>query len=233
MLLLCSCASLGEMIKDLAGTKKETPEVKPVQVVANSYEDNKNYQVYPLPERSYNTMNRATFEQEAKVGSDAGSLWVDEGQGSYLFSQNQRRLDGDVLNVNLEDQALEQLNSKVSVIADLLKKKEEAIQKRQLASEPKEKTADGAKPAPPVAAAPESKDKKEEINVKQVPTRVIATYPDGSYRVKGTKNIMIGNREFQVLVTGLVRGNDIAEDAVSSAKLLDAKFDIITNRKIQ
>ncbi|MCB0348167.1 MAG: flagellar basal body L-ring protein FlgH [Bdellovibrionales bacterium] len=218
------------MIKDLAGTKKPMQAQKQAAVTPNSYEDNKNYQVYPLPERNYGRMDKAKFEQEAKVQSDAGSLWVDEGQGSYLFSQNQRRLDGDVLNVDLESQALEQLNSKVNVIADLLKKKEEAIQARQLASEPKDKEAAGAKAAPPVAAA---KEKKEELNIKQVPTRVIATYPDGSYRVKGTKNIMIGNREFQVLVMGLVRGNDIANDSISSAKLLDSKFDIITNRKVQ
>lgn len=235
-MLLCSCASVGKLIKELAGSKP-APVKKVEDPSKDAFSQNKDFQAYPLPERKYGRMNRETFEQEAKVESDAGSLWVDEGQGSYLFSQNQKRLEGDVLNVNLESQALDQLNSKMNVISDLLKQKEAVTQKRQLASEPAAAGAQAAQAnmaAPtPTASANADAAKKEDIGVKQVPTRVIATYPDGSYRVKGTKNIMIGNREFQVLVTGLVRGNDIAEDSISSAKLLDSKFDIITNRKVQ
>jgi flagellar L-ring protein precursor FlgH len=232
MILLCSCASVGKLIKELAGSPP-APVKKVEEPPKDAFSQNNDFQAYPLPERKYGRMTRETFEQEAKVESDAGSLWVEEGQGSYLFSQNQKRLEGDVLNVNLESQALDQLNSKMNVIADLLRQKEEAMQKRQLASEAA--ASDGKAAATPTPAPAPTADagKKEDIGIKQVPTRVIATYPDGSYRVKGTKNIMIGNREFQVLVTGLVKGNDIAEDAISSAKLLDSKFDIITNRKVQ
>lgn len=239
MFALSSCASLGKMIRTMAGTESSTPvETKP----KNAFSENKNYQAYPLPNRKYGHMNKDRFEEEAKVDASEGSLWVNEGQGSYLFTQNQRRLEGDVLNVNIEDAAEKQLSAKMTVISNLLKQRSAPAINRSIASveggggtvAPTANAATDAAPAAGAAsaAAAKTEDKKEEaLDVKQIPTRVIAAYPDGSYRVKGSRSIMIEKKEFKVLVTGLVRGSDILDDGVASNKLLDSKFDIVSSKR--
>tara|TARA_B100001248_G_C27399520_1_gene468913 strand:- start:10175 stop:10930 length:756 start_codon:yes stop_codon:yes gene_type:complete len=237
-----SCAALGEKIKQLAGTSKKEPVAKEQVVPKNNFSQNKNFQASHVPTRKYGRMNRDRFVEEAQVGEDSGSLWVDEGQSSYLFSQNQKRLEGDVLNVLIEKQAREQLDSKIATIANLIKERKAAIKRKQMEKQNKQqaKAGDQAKeeqassPAPSVAKAQEeAPENLPKLNADKIPSRVTSSYPDGSYRLKGTKTMLIENREFQVMVTGLVRGNDIKDDSVASSKLLDAKFDIVSQRRLR
>lgn len=236
--LCISCSSLTQMVKKLAGSNKTETSTAAKTTPQNMYSSNKNFQLRPLPERRYGRMNRDRFEKEAKVGEDAGSLWVSEGQSSYLFSQNQKRLEGDVLSISLEEQAKDQLNSKVKTIAGLLKRRKElAAQKRSLASAKDQGKASDTVEKTEKKVAPKTAANKEEeipgLGMEKVPSRVVASYPDGSYRIKGTKSFLIENKEFQVLITGLVRGNDIKDDSIASSKLLDAKFDVVSERRVR
>jgi flagellar L-ring protein precursor FlgH len=43
--------------------------------------------------------------------------------------------------------------------------------------------------------------------------------------------MMIGNRDYRVIVTGIVRAEDFSEDGVSATKLLDPKFDVVSARQ--
>lgn len=233
-----SCTSLSKMVKNLAGTKQVAKKERVGSMPKDTFNANKNFKAASLPNRKYGRMNQKRFEQEAKVNEEAGSLWVDEGQSSYLFSQNQNRLEGDVLNIFLENQAKDQLDNKVATIAKLLKERKEIARKRQearkrqLASKNQAKEAQASNEAPKESAkAEQQKDSK--LSVDKVPSRIVASYPDGSYRVKGTKTILIEDKEFQVMITGLARGNDIKDDGVASSKLLDAKFDIVSSRRMR
>jgi flagellar L-ring protein precursor FlgH len=192
--------------------------------------------------KQYRRMNRQRFEEEADVKADAGSLWVMEGQGAYLFSQNQMRMVGDLLNVKIEGAPRSQLQTKTKVISSLLARLE-APQQRGLAST-------GAAPAPGAPAAapaadPAAAGKADEaaakpgdapkndgpFNVTVVPTRIIEQLKDGSYRVRGMQPFMIGKREYKVIVTGVVRPEDFDDAGIEAAKLLDPQFDIVSSRK--
>src|SRR5690606_26806234 len=115
--------------------------------------DNENMRVNT--ERQYKRMNREKFEEEADLRPEAGSLWVMEGQGAYLFSQNQMRMVGDLLNVRIEGSPKTQLRTKVRVIARLLERLESSrgVSTRAPASarpgDPRQPAPGAANPAAP------------------------------------------------------------------------------------
>ncbi|NJL26084.1 MAG: flagellar basal body L-ring protein FlgH [Calothrix sp. SM1_5_4] len=71
----------------------------------------------------------------------------------------------------------------------------------------------------------------EDFNVKNVPTRIVERTLEGNYRVKGSQPFMIGNREYKVIVTGVVRAEDFNDEGIPASKLLDPKFDIVSARR--
>lgn len=74
----------------------------------------------PASDRDYRRMTRQRMEDESGLNAGAGSLWVMEGQTSYLFAQNKNRKTGDRTQVKLEGSGLKQLEMKVGAITDLL-----------------------------------------------------------------------------------------------------------------
>jgi flagellar L-ring protein precursor FlgH len=230
---LSGCASISKAWKSLLGhdddpiAKVTTPRFSETDTV--KFTDNKQYR----------RMNRQRFEEEADVKADAGSLWVMEGQGAYLFSQNQMRMVGDLLNVKIEGAPRTQLQTKTKVISNLLARLENS-QNRGLASvTPAASAAPAASPAAggngggaeaskaPGAAAPDASG----FNVSVVPTRITEQLKDGSYRVRGMQPFMIGKREYKVIVTGVVRPEDFDDAGIEAGKLLDPQFDIVSSRK--
>jgi flagellar L-ring protein precursor FlgH len=195
-----------------------------------------NPQVLNPSNRNYRKMTRSRMEDESDLGSQAGSMWVMEGQGAYLFSQNKSRREGDLLNVKVEGAAQKQIETKVSVIKKLLKQLEEEELKAR-------------EPAPPAMAdnnpnpkkveaqrepAAEKKDEKDEaLEIGAVPTRIVERLPDGNYRIKGAHPFMIGKRDYKVIVTGLIRPEDFNDEGVSSNKILDPQFDVVSLRRSQ
>ncbi len=95
--------------------KTEEPETEPL----TKYSDNSN--MAPSTDREYKRMTRARMEDESDLQSGAGSLWVMEGQTSYLFAQNKQRRAGDPTQIKIEGSALKQIELKVATIQDLLK----------------------------------------------------------------------------------------------------------------
>ncbi|GIL16692.1 MAG: hypothetical protein BroJett040_04430 [Oligoflexia bacterium] len=195
--------------------------------------------------RQYRRMNRQRMEEEAELHAGAGSMWVMEGQGAYLFTQNKTRREGDILNVKVEGPAQKQIETKVSVIKKLLKQLEDeekrAREFEQMKNDPK--LAEGQQPAPgpdgktpapvaqraPAEAAKEEKD--EPIQIDTVSTRIVERQPDGNYRIKGQQPFMIGKREYKVLVTGMIRPEDFNDEGVSSNKILDPQYDVVSLRR--
>ena len=89
----------------------------------------------------------------------------------------------------------------------------------------------GASPIAGSAGDPQGGTNGVSFAVEKVPTRIVEVLKEGTYRVKGAQEFMIGKREYKVIVTGLVRPEDFNEDGIDSEKLLDARFDIVSNRR--
>lgn len=230
-----------------AKTKKSEVAIKPT-TPRFSEEDN-----YKLgAERQYKRMNKEQFEADAQVGDTAGSLWVMEGQGAYLFAQNIKRLAGDYVNITIEGAPQQQLQTKSNVIAKLLKKlergsdpapamrgpaskaagdkQEKANQQAPAADQSGQSPANAAN-AQDGAQPPDQKPNNSSFDVASVPARITETLKDGSYRVKGAQQFMIGKREYKVIVTGIIRPEDFNQEGTSAAKILDGQFDIVSNKK--
>lgn len=227
---LSGCASLGG-----AANLADDGNAPVANVAPNltKFSDNPNLPV--ASQRQYKRMTKNRMEEEADLGAQAGSMWVMEGQGAYLFSQNKSRREGDLLNVKVEGPAQKQIETKVSVIKKLLKQLETDAIKAQEVSDPNSRGLASEKPGqgatPTAIAAEPDKEKSELGEVTVIPTRIIERLVDGNYRVKGAQPFMIGKKEYKVLVTGIVRPEDFNDEGISANKLLDPQFDVVNIRR--
>lgn len=73
----------------------------------------------PAPEEKKRT-TRKSLEEQSMLGEGTGSLWVSRGQQAYLFTNNNQRLLGDLLNIKLEGYPKEQIQTKINTISKLL-----------------------------------------------------------------------------------------------------------------
>lgn len=237
------CASFNRKLKNFLAGSPAPEETKKASTLTKFSESG---DVAPRVSRQYKRTTKESLSNESALDSKAGSLWVMEGQGAYLFSQNVVRLIGDPLAVTLEGDPRDQLQSKVSVIKKLLAKIEErqkarvrnpagedgeeladAKEEKSAKKDKKDKKAEQAQTQQPAA----QKDETAELSVKNVPTRIIERTLEGNYRVKGSQPVMIGSREYKIIVTGIVRAEDFNDDGISASKLLDPKFDIVSARQ--
>lgn len=237
---ISGCAGIAKQWKAFLNDDAEDTAVPKTRAVGATY--NQQNEMLPSTYRKYKRTKRKDFEDSAHLEGKSGSLWVMEGQGAYLFSQNIVRMIGDPIAVRLEGDPLEQLNSKAKVISKLLLQLEErrrrALGRGPAGEEKKDKDSEAkpdAKEAPNPAAgnalptAPGSDDGKD-FNVKLVPTRVVDRLVDGNYRVRGTQPFMIGQREYKVIVTGVVRAEDFNDEGIAAPQLLDSNFDIVSSK---
>ena len=233
-MLISGCSTLDELLNPDAPKKVEPkPEASKGDLVKFS----ETPVVMNPSNRQYRRMTRSKMEEESDLGSGAGSMWVGEGQGAYLFSQNKSRREGDLLNVKMEGSAQKQVETKVTVIKNLLKQlEEEQAKANQPVPQPglAEGGDAGKKPEgdrAPAAEAKKTPEKEEPLDIGNVPTRIVERMADGNYRVKGAQPFMIGKREYKVIVTGMIRPEDFNDEGVSSGKLLDPQYDVVSIRR--
>lgn len=231
-LMNTGCSTLNELLGD--GDSSATAAENPAPKEIVKFSENQN--VLNPVNRQYHRTTRAKIEEESDLGAHAGSMWSNEGQGAYLFAQNKTRREGDLLNVKLEGSAQKQVDTKVSVIKKLIKQLEEEDLKGTAPPAGEggadQKTAVRA-PAAATDATAKKDEKDEAVDVSLVPTKIVERMPDGNYRIKGAQPFMIGKREYKVIVTGMIRSEDFNEDGVSSGKLLDPQFDVVSIRRGQ
>jgi flagellar L-ring protein precursor FlgH len=233
------CASFNRKLKGFLGgnSAEETKKVSTLTKFSESGD------VAPRVNRQYKRTTKESLSNESALDAKAGSLWVMEGQGAYLFSQNVVRLIGDPLAVTLDGDPRDQLQSKVTVIKKLLAKIEERQKARlrnpagadgeteESADAKEEKGKKKDKKSEPAQQQAAQKEEPADFSVKNVPTRIIERTLEGNYRVKGSQPVMIGSREYKIIVTGIVRAEDFNDDGISAGKLLDPKFDIVSARR--
>ena len=238
---MSGCSSLGRQLKSfLGGSSPKKQAVARTGPVAGSgpVHFSQRPDLTFNTKRKYKRTTKGTFEDQAKVRDEAGSLWNSDGQSAYLFSQNRLRKIGDLLNVRLKGAAKEQLSTKSKIIKRLLDKleKERSIRSRIAAkraenrrkSEKSKKKKSEENQQRSVAS---KKPGQDEFKVKEVPTRIVERLPDGNYRVKGAQAFMIGKREYKVIVTGIVRNEDFNEEGIDSGQILDPRYDIVGQRR--
>ncbi len=214
----------------------------------------KNPNVPVLEEKEYKRVTRKSLESDNHLDDSAGSLWKSEGQSPYLFSQNKVRRSGDLVNIKMEGAGLKQIEGKVQVLKDLMAK----LEARQAASEAANlgsptaptpgypnstpnsgevaKTGTGVEGSANTPVKPEEKSVNTQSNseplVSSVPARIVDQMNNGVYRVKGSQPFMIGQREYKVIVSGLIRGEDFNESGMSSNQLLEPQFDVVGLKKV-
>lgn len=238
---LSGCANFAKKWKALITDEQPQAVAQtPAQKQNLSYSDQSN--VIPNVYRNYQRTSKKDFEDKALVDSRAGSLWVMEGQGSYLFAQNVVRMIGDPVSIKLEGEPKNQLSKKAEVISTLLKQLDERRNRAYSRGPASDKTdaaaVDNSNPtaAPPAAAAAAeepAKDAASALAVNQVPTRITERLVDGNYRVQGMQPFMIGNREYKVIVSGIVKSEDFNDNGISASQLLDPSFDIVSSKSAE
>ena len=234
LVTMSGCTTMKDLFASLNG-EDQPPRLENIKS-APKYSDNQNMAV--PTDRQYKRMNRHRMEEESDLGQNAGSTWVMEGQGAYLFAQNKMRTEGDLLNVKLDGPAMKQVETKVSVIKNLLKQLEDQ-QKHELnnslasagGGETRAPASAEAKPEEPKKEEAKADGKEELADIATVPTRIVEKLADGNYRVKGQQPFMIGKREYKVIVTGMIRPEDFNDEGITSQKLLDPQYDVVSIRK--
>ncbi|WP_413559803.1 flagellar basal body L-ring protein FlgH [Bdellovibrio sp. HCB209] len=234
MLLATGCATMNDFVDSLSGKEKQNAPLTEI-TKAPRYSDSANMKV--PTDRQYKRMTKNRMEEESELQSNAGSAWVMEGQGSYLFAQNKMRREGDMLNVKLDGTAQKQVETKVSVIKKLLKQLEDQEKAQQAplggglaAAGDAGRAPAAAAPATPAPAA-EAADKDGLAEVKDIPSKIVEKLADGNYRVKGQQPFMIGKREYKVILTGMLRPEDFNDEGIPSTKLLDPQYDVVSIRR--
>ena len=237
LVLTTGCTSFGRKMKAWLSGKPPVQKMSKNRKSSNKmYSKAANYNKAPY--RNYKRVTKKNFTDQAHLEPEAQSLWVMEGQGAYLFSQNVMRMIGDPITVSLDGDPKDQLETKAKVIKKLVAELEERRKNsllRRLASKKLAKKGKGeAKLKEPEKEEPKkttagTQNKNEKVfGVKNVPTRVVERTTDGNYRVKGSQPFMIGKRQYRTIVTGIVRAADFNEQGVKASKLLDASFDIVS-----
>jgi len=237
LILTSGCASL----RDLLGERVSENVPFLAQEPSLKYSDTP--QAGVTEDRDYRKMTKARMEEESNLGSDAGSLWVMEGQTSYLFAQNKSRQTGDILNVKLEGMGLKTIETKAMNVKALLKEIEEERKRREnpqpvdspslSKAEADAKAKEGGRAPAAAAAAPKPTEKPKEekvdlTDVQEIPAKIVEKLGDGSYRIKGQQTLMIDKKEYRVILSGLLKPEDAVDQGVSSAKLIDPQYDLVS-----
>ncbi len=186
-------------------------------------------------ERQYKKMSKAQMEEESDLAQEAGSMWMMEGQTSYLFAQNKLRKEGDHLSVKLEGVAQKQVETKVTTIKKLLKQLEEQLKAKQqgaAAAGGDRGPASEKKPEPAAAAAKKPEDEKVDLSeVEIIPAKITERLSDGTFRIKGSQPMLINDKEFRVIVTGILKPEDFQDSGIPSGRLLESQFDVVSIRR--
>lgn len=142
---LCGCATVSNFFGFGEEPKKETVvKEEIVKEPLTKYSDINNYE--PTSDRNYKRMTRQKFEEDSELHAGAGSLWVMEGQTSYLFAQNKKRREGDPSTLLVQGMAMRDVQMKALAIKDLLveleNQKKEAEAKKKKEEDAKQRLAD-------------------------------------------------------------------------------------------
>lgn len=188
----------------------------------------------PQVRRVYETQPQRVKKEDFNPDNfNDGSLWREKGQVNYLFTENRVRNVGDILTIKVEkdmrEDIVEQLREHALTKAykrrlefrkKRLERRKRALAKasgsknKDLAEKSKqalETTKEGeAKEAEKAKKESEKLDRESDI----VLVEVVDRFANGSYRVKGVKEVLFRGKKRALEVSGLVQDKDITNDSV-------------------
>lgn len=133
-LFLTGCATMYDFFGFDGPAQEVVVKDEVVKEPLTKYSDVNNFA--PSTDRNYKRMTKERFEEDAELQANAGSLWVMEGQTSYLFAQNKKRREGDPSTLLVQGMAFKDVQMKAFAIKDLLielenQKKEAELKKKK------------------------------------------------------------------------------------------------------
>lgn len=199
----------------------------------------------PMDRDAYRYEPRATKRDFVDNAPAEGSLWASDGQTNYFFTKNKVKALGDIVTLQIQDGLMSDLalEIKKTLSEDELRGELENEQKKI-----NEKfMADGAKAKKPAPAAGAKKDGSEEEAKSDVPrakisdidlkdrlgvksgdlimAEVVERYPNGNYKIRGTKRVPFAGGMRLLTVIGIAKANDISDtDSVESGKLYEYRL---------
>jgi flagellar basal body L-ring protein FlgH len=216
-----------------------------------SYSNSPN--VAPPTKRIYKNGDRATRADFVDDSQNEGSLWASDGQTNYYFTKNKIRGVGDIITVKMENPFIKDIGAEIQRTLNPDEKSAE-LQSAQLRAA---SGAPAAAPAAPAGTDPSAQaavsptggdrapasasgsvpnvtdrdiDVSKSIEVKDgdpVMAEIVERYPNGNYKIRGSKKIMYKNGPPRlVTVMAVARGADIGEDdTINSGKLYEYRLE--------
>lgn len=186
---------------------------------------------------------RVTRGDFVDASEDAGSLWSTSGQTNFFFSKNRTRSPGDLITINIEADMVRDLAAEVKRALSpderdhelaLLEKPgaSKAVAEGGKADEKKDEIKQSkAAPDSNGAASFSQVDLKDAIGAKAGDTflaEVIERFPNGNYKIRGTKRLPFRGGSKLMTLVGVVRGNDLSDDdKVNSGRLYEYRLEVV------
>ncbi len=197
---------------------------------------------------------RATAKDFIDQKQDEGSLWASDGQTNYYFTKNKIKGIGDIITLTVQDHLVSDIAIEIKKTLSAEETKQELkTEQTRITKKFLEDYAKNKKNAPPPAPVKEEdtssrrkkkkpeetipevpKAKLSDINIKerigikegdQIMSEIIERFPNGNYKIRGTKRVAFAGGTRMVTVIGIAKANDINElESVETGKLYEYRL---------
>ncbi len=254
--LLGACASFSDLRRMAWGDDSESSGREPASAKAGGGSvviDNRSFNGDFQKTKSGPDLGRNEFGVASTRGGDRrtdpwygtgaendGSLWDGESQNNFYFSVNTSYKIGDVVIVKVDSEVNDSLNAR---IASLLGPKGKSVRNvvaeeagRSVASKVSDqvgKAVGNERVADAVGQdvggrVTSSLDLAEMyVNLDEIPVRITEVLEGRRFKVSGSRRVFIKNAPYQVVLSGVLRHEDIAHDgSIPSGKILESKLEL-------
>ena len=176
-------------------------------------------------------------ELTKKGKQNSGSLWSSDGQGAYLFSENNLKKVGDPITVVLNGSPRKQLSKKKKVIQSLLLNKKEgqfvssSLQKESSDQNEQDSSLQSTNTQEKRALSSHLSSNFDVLGIEFVSTKIVEKISQERYRIEGCQIFLIGKKQYCLIVMGIVRSQDLLENRIQATSLIDGYFDILKFKK--
>jgi flagellar basal body L-ring protein FlgH len=179
---------------------------------------------------------RATRNDFIDQAQDSGSLWASNSESNFFFSKNRARSPGDIVTITIEEEMLRDIQAEVKrTLTGAERRRELDLLESKYAQGSGAGTAGGNQDQIKTsAAAPVSPDLSfGAVDVSSVVgvkagdsflAEIIERYPNGNYKIRGSKRVPYRNTTKLMSLVGIVRGNDLGDEKVPSGKIYEYRL---------
>lgn len=159
------------------------------------------------------------------------SLWSEEGQNNYLFSQNKLKVPGDLVTIFIEEDLRRDMVNEVKQVLPPEYRSED-IEVPGLTKEKAQGAAGaGTSVAPPTAVTgPNGQPGQEQKPLDptdMMTAEVLERFPNGNLRIRGVKRIPFKTQTRNLEVLAIVKGADVDEkDVVKSSRFFEHRVEM-------